>query len=405
MSCNSNCSTSSSSSAVVVVPVIDPMNRNGKVSIDMKLITETRGLVEYMSTPVAQRKDLSLCLLYQKGRCNAGARCHQIHACPEFITKVRAQVAVSNNCCAAHGDVFSTTYAKATQVVTVVTDGVGVDYSLSAFARTEALELVLSKSKTASLKVPANKICRLHGQNRCKFGQDCKNVHLCRHAKPLDSAAKRATPPPPADFFAELGSNRTTELGSMRSDLELPSMRSDMEMLSTRSMDSPFPANGLTPSQSSGSFRCAGDSSIRSNFATNCNVTPVCDRSYRRALTPGSVVKPLFAVAEDLADAAPVVAPTTAAAVVPPASISNLWRNTATAPAPVNSSYASKEFSLFTESIFKFTVASPQFQKSASSAFSCGIDFSQLCQDVIGSTTSNNGVTSVMSPSSPWRLA
>jgi hypothetical protein len=85
---------------------------------------------------------------------------------------------------------------------------------LAAFARTAALDAALHKAKQfgTAARISRTRACRLHQNRRCKFGQDCKNVHLCNGAgvsapvahapmpaalfnAPLAAATFKATPP------------------------------------------------------------------------------------------------------------------------------------------------------------------------------------------------------------------
>jgi hypothetical protein len=156
------------------VDIIDPMNRTGKITVPMHYISETRGLVE----DTRSGKELSLCLLFQKGRCNAGARCHQIHAEPAFIEKLRAQASAGTACCALHGDFHSSGYLSLQRNITLTQGQDGGSRPLSHFGRTQALDAIL-KNSLGDVKVSQSKICRLHMQGRCKFGKDCKNIHMC----------------------------------------------------------------------------------------------------------------------------------------------------------------------------------------------------------------------------------
>lgn len=138
-------------------------------------------------------RDLSLCLLFQRGQCKAGSKCHQIHADPNYISSLREQAAAGSNCCATHGDMCSAGFLQLNRSVAIVdSTGAGMAYPLSCFGRTQLLDHLLRQAG-GTCRVPASKICRLHTQGRCKFGRDCKNVHLCRTAAPT-VAAKAAAP-------------------------------------------------------------------------------------------------------------------------------------------------------------------------------------------------------------------
>lgn len=187
----------------LVIHVIDPLNRTGKVGIPAHHVTDTKGLEDYRTAAANhETKDFSLCLLLQKGRCNAGSRCHQVHASPEFVTELRARAAANKNCCAEHGDMHSCGYSSAPQTVVVVPAAADVvsggerekRYPVSCFARTSALDNILRVVKSLEVRVPTSKLCRLHAQRRCKFGKDCKNVHLCPDAAETPAAKQPSCP-------------------------------------------------------------------------------------------------------------------------------------------------------------------------------------------------------------------
>lgn len=215
------------SSRAVSLEVIDPCNRTGKIVVPLEYVTETRGITE-QNRP-RESRDLSLCLLFQKGRCNAGPRCHQVHVEPSFVNKLRAQAAAGTACCALHGDFQSSSYlSHAPKTVEVYTNGTPALYPLIAFGRTAALDNLLSNSSLSTIRVNAAKVCRLHSEGRCKFGRDCKNIHLCPTAKPASSPVK---PAPLEGFSRPTGFSAS---GKCNVDpLELSSQRLDASATAT----------------------------------------------------------------------------------------------------------------------------------------------------------------------------
>ena len=176
--------------------VIDPCNRTGKITVPLRLIEETRGVMEFQHAPQNRDiKDLSLCLLFQQGRCKAGLRCHQVHADPSYVASLRQQAACGSTCCAAHGDMHSLNFKQSSQHVKVAAPGEEpAFYPLTAFGRTAAMDAFIRNANGGYVQVSVNKVCRLHSQGRCKFGKDCKNIHLCPRATALDA--------PPMTSFA-----------------------------------------------------------------------------------------------------------------------------------------------------------------------------------------------------------
>lgn len=178
--------------ASLSLDVIDPCNRTGKIAIPMQHVVATKGVSDFQTNPAKRDgKELSLCLLFQKGRCNAGSKCHQVHADPSYVGALREKALSAKNCCSCHGDVHSTGFS-ATATVTIFSGTEEMLFPLASFARTSFLDAVLRNKSLYGPRAPAAKICRLHAQSRCKFGKDCKNIHLCPTAMPLPAAAPSA---------------------------------------------------------------------------------------------------------------------------------------------------------------------------------------------------------------------
>jgi hypothetical protein len=179
--------------------VIDPCNRTGKITIPMTYVSETKGVTDHIKhgeNPPADAKDLSLCLLFQKGRCNAGSRCNQVHATPEFVEQLRARAHAVKSCCCRHGDVHSQMLNDA-RLVEVQTDDETLLYMLTDFALTPSLETAMKRARVGCpVRVSASRVCRLHQKSGCKFGRDCKNIHLCAHSTPVKVVEALAPPAP-----------------------------------------------------------------------------------------------------------------------------------------------------------------------------------------------------------------
>lgn len=265
-------STSEMNASASFLEVIDPVNRTGKITIPMAFIQETRGMNEL--TRPKDAKDLSLCLLFQKGRCNAGNRCHQIHAEPSFVNKLRNQATTGSSCCALHGDFNSSAYLTTGLTVEVMTNGVAAKYTLQAFGRTTTMDTMMSNAAgnySKSVRMNVNKLCRLHAQSRCKFGKDCKNVHICPNAKPLATASAAKSAPATIESPAPLsGFSRPMDSAVMKSTGPLGSSTMNT---ANRQMKS---APGLDVSRSELSNSC------NSFGLSTCPSTPSdCDMSTR----------------------------------------------------------------------------------------------------------------------------
>lgn len=209
--------TSAMTTTTMSLSVIDPCNRTGKITIPMEYVVETRGVLDHLRYAAMPQcvappavKDLSLCLLFQKGRCNAGARCNQVHAAPEYVDHLRAVAASTKSCCARHGDVHSTSFIAESTVNLVNENGSETTYALVDFARTAALDNILRRSKQhgSVARVQSSRICRLSQRSSCKFGKDCKNIHLCRDATPVSA-------PPPLTAWSSRSSSHSAEEASI----------------------------------------------------------------------------------------------------------------------------------------------------------------------------------------------
>lgn len=227
------------------IDVIDPLNRTGKIRIPNRCVEETRGIVDFQNA--RQIKDLSLCLLFQRGQCNAGSKCRQVHADPNFVNHLRSQVAGSN-CCAAHGDVSLLGYSEPMQnvkFVRVINGSCTQTYTITAFARTASLDKVLSASKDGTASVLASRLCRLHQLSRCKFGKDCNNIHLCRQPSPFVAPTASTFPiskivPPTALDVSETGDSSSTRSESPHPVAPLDCRSLELEstlMLACRAVD------------------------------------------------------------------------------------------------------------------------------------------------------------------------
>jgi hypothetical protein len=178
--------SAAAASVPIVLNVIDPCNRTGKITVPMTVVASTKGVSDFLSYnghPPADAKDLSLCLLFQKGRCNAGSRCNQVHVAKEYIDDLRARAQAAKSCCARHGDVHSIELESSRAVILHGGDSQR-HFQLADFAATPALDIALSRARHGPVRVMEARICRLHARGSCKFGRDCKNIHMCPDAKP-----------------------------------------------------------------------------------------------------------------------------------------------------------------------------------------------------------------------------
>jgi len=170
--------------------LIDPTFRGGLIDVPFNKTLETKGRSDWAKGTL--QKDLSLCCLFQRGRCSLHERCHQIHVDTQFMASVRQQNLHVVSCCRRCKDTASLTSSAVSFFATFFNEKVrgitvntapSVDKKVDAdmLAFTIGLESWLCDEAkgNVSLTVPTRKICRLHLGGRCKYGKDCKYLHLC----------------------------------------------------------------------------------------------------------------------------------------------------------------------------------------------------------------------------------
>eukprot|EP00906_Rhabdomonas_costata_P004897 RCo007343 len=180
----------------LAISVIDPqLKQFGRLWLPIAKLLPTNGLARHRS---GHPYPPSLCLLFQKQRCHAGEQCNQIHADVEFIAAARValQGITYSNCCHQHGDLPSTRrdfqgLCQTMRVSFVAGDGVtkfpisSGEVAVTAFwtkwmaEHSAAMGSSAHRTTTEVTITPAD-ICYLHQRSSCKYGVDCKHVHVCR---------------------------------------------------------------------------------------------------------------------------------------------------------------------------------------------------------------------------------
>lgn len=198
--------------------VVDPVTR--KLLIPLPSIIETRA--QHRSTLP------SLCQLFLDGRCRQGAVCYQVHAELSMVQQLRSQVDSLPHCCPVHGDkdclqvippyaqtngllppagdeAADGSMAAARDVVLYVPgssffDGnyIPIQYvSYTVGLKRLMAEQMLTKSSAGSrvsllnpstgfaeekvvVDARSMTICRLHANDRCRYAEECKFLHLCK---------------------------------------------------------------------------------------------------------------------------------------------------------------------------------------------------------------------------------
>jgi hypothetical protein len=172
------------------VMLIDPTNFGGKLRVPISKTFETKGRNDWLRGTL--KKDLSLCCLFQKSKCHAGAKCHQVHADRNFIAELRSQCSQITSCCARCGDTATTFPAgvslfnklRAAGVTGLLVGDCHLPLDQAAFtigfgAHITAIGNLKSQIRNDELMVNPSRVCRLHLRGGCKYGKDCKNIHLC----------------------------------------------------------------------------------------------------------------------------------------------------------------------------------------------------------------------------------
>eukprot|EP01006_Ploeotia_vitrea_P059717 TRINITY_DN74678_c0_g1_i1.p1 TRINITY_DN74678_c0_g1~~TRINITY_DN74678_c0_g1_i1.p1 ORF type:complete len:262 (+),score=8.85 TRINITY_DN74678_c0_g1_i1:111-896(+) len=217
--------------ATETISVIDPANRTGKIELDLSAVFQTVGLQQFMNKKGKNtKKTWSLCMLFQKGKCRAGKRCHQIHAEKEKVNALRAQASGTSTCCMKHGDLRSQeteflhklSAATNTTFCLVLSNTEHRALPSTLLARTLALERLLNETASDNrgpIEIDSRRVCRLHAQSRCLFGRDCKSFHVCREALDNIKPAKKESDsfvfsfPSLSSEFSDTSSSCSSSLG------------------------------------------------------------------------------------------------------------------------------------------------------------------------------------------------
>ena len=166
--------------------VLDPLTR--KLLVPMKYLVQTQATQTPGTVP-------SLCIAFLENRCHH-AWCRQAHVLPHMIHKLRHDALHAPTCCVSHGDPHDLSCLTARfSTVTIVDSCNAEPFPTSSVALTVGLQRHLAQSVPAkvdggNLELSSRLICRLHLAQRCRYLEDCNNIHVCRR---LDL---RLHPPP-----------------------------------------------------------------------------------------------------------------------------------------------------------------------------------------------------------------
>jgi len=202
------------STTQMMIPVIDPLVRTGKLLIPLEKLEDTRGLQEWMvqthgtSSRGQQhyRKDFSVCCLYQSGRCRLGDSCNQIHIDREYMQTLRSENGNKVTCCL---KCSSSPCPVGSLESIVVQLGDHTCVPLERFGITQAFDptqWAAHERWVPTISYPMQRVCRLHLQGLCKYGKDCRNIHVCGDfMRNIKNAPSTPSPPPVMSVHDPLG--------------------------------------------------------------------------------------------------------------------------------------------------------------------------------------------------------
>lgn len=134
---------------------------------------ETKGRTAFMKQELGKRL-LSICVLHHRGRCRAMKSCRQLHVHPEVVDAFRDRVA--NSCCSFHS---GSDLGSGAVVAVRLDSGSIVNTTANDFSWTRGLNELLKRGGS-QCEVHEDRLCGLNKHKRCKWGERCLNLHLCR---------------------------------------------------------------------------------------------------------------------------------------------------------------------------------------------------------------------------------
>lgn len=156
--------------------VLDPLTR--KLRVPMRYLVPTQATQTQGTVP-------SLCIAFLENRCHH-AWCRQAHVLPHMIHKLRHDALHAPTCCVSHGDPHDLSCLTSRFSTVTITDSCNAEpFPTSGVALTVGLQRHLAQSVPAkveggNLELSSRLICRLHLAQRCRYLEDCNNIHVCR---------------------------------------------------------------------------------------------------------------------------------------------------------------------------------------------------------------------------------
>lgn len=184
--------------------VLDPMTR--KLRVPVHFLVPTQATVTSGTVP-------SLCIAFLEGRCRH-PWCRQAHVLPSAIPQLRYDALHAPTCCHLHHDPHD--ISDLTRQFQYIRVGHSGGHSAGGGEGEEAGEAELIPTERVAstvglrrylvqhgrrdtdgpregsvLEIPGKYVCRLHLAHRCRYLEDCNNIHVCREYE------LRLQPPPP----------------------------------------------------------------------------------------------------------------------------------------------------------------------------------------------------------------
>ncbi|CAD2220973.1 hypothetical protein ADEAN_000849800 [Angomonas deanei] len=191
--------------------VLDPLTR--KLRVPLRLLSPTQATATPGTVP-------SLCIAHLEGRCRH-PWCRQAHVLPSSIAHLRHEALHAPTCCAFHKDPHDCSRLTSQfDYIQIIQNGASGDSALISTERVASTVGLLrylvhnishNNNNNKVLQLPAKNICRLHLAHRCRYLEDCNNIHVCRELH------VRLQPPPNlmASLSAVTAQTKTIQLGDV----------------------------------------------------------------------------------------------------------------------------------------------------------------------------------------------
>jgi len=165
--------------------VLDPLTR--KLKVPTHLIVPTAATATLGTTP-------SLCLAFLESRCRH-PWCRQAHIPLAVVQRLRSEAQNAPTCCHTHKSPLDIHFltSRFSSIEIAFHNGTKISVPTERLAVTVGLQRhlaqVVPKTKTGpSFEVSSRMVCRLHLGHRCRYLEDCNNLHVCREYDAVTSA-------------------------------------------------------------------------------------------------------------------------------------------------------------------------------------------------------------------------